>query len=156
MRRVDGLLLVVPGVSNDPAPFVQVILERHDWRERVFFLIDSGSDSTVLMPKDAFLLLGERLSELNFDDDRAVVMSGIGEGEFRILPLDVRARLEDDTDSPLELAAQVWVAEPRPREESEVGNWLEPSIFGRDAIRPGDFELSYTNNTVTLIRPSDE
>ena len=121
----------------------------------MFFLIDSGSDSTVLMPKDAFLLLGEHLYKLNFDDDQAVVMSGIGDGEFRVLPLDVRARLEDDTDSPLELAAQVWVAEPRPREESEGGNWLEPSIFGRDAIWPGEFHLSYIDSSVSLIRPDD-
>ena len=38
----------------------------------------------------------------------------------------------------------------------DVGNWTLPSIFGRDAIRPGDFELSYINSTVTLIRPDDE
>ena len=54
------------------------------------------------------------------------------------------------------LAQRIWIAEPLPDYRSEEGNSFVPSLFGRDAIRPGEFELSYVNSTVTLTRPDVE
>ena len=104
------------------------------------------------MPVDAERLLGERLLALDFGQGGdAVRLDGLGGSTFRILPIDASIALEDDTQSLLTIGSQLWLADPEPQ-----GNWTEPSIFGRDAIWPGDFELSYNNGAVTLIRPDDE
>ena len=71
-------------------------------------------------------------------------------------PIDVTLILTDDSESPIPLNKTIWIAEPLPSHRSEDGNWIVPSLFGRDAIWPGDFELSYTNGSIRLIRPDDE
>ena len=152
VRLVHGWLAVVSATENDRAPFVEVTVEMDGHAERVDFLVDSGSDTTIPMPVDAERLIGERLFTLDFKhEEQAVRLDGIGAYAFRILPIDATMSLEDDAQSPFEIATQCWLADPEPE-----GNWDEPSIFGRDAIRPGDFELSYIDETVTLIRPDDE
>lgn len=152
MRLVHGWLAVVSATEGDRAPFVEVTVEFDRRAERVDFLIDSGSDTTILMPVDAERLMGERLHSLDFNHgEQAVRLDGIGGYAFGILPIDATMSLEDDAQTPFDITTQLWLADPEPE-----GNWYEPSIFGRDAIRPGDFELSYIDGTVTLIRPDDE
>ena len=157
MRQIEGWLSAVSTVADDLAPFIEARVSSLGKRERIDFMIDSGSDTTILMPTDALHLMGERFFDLDFrSGPEAVLLTGIGAQAFRILPIDSTLTLEDDADSPVDIQAQLWVAEPQPVEPSEQGNWLEPSIFGRDAIRPGDFELSYIKGTAILIRPDDE
>lgn len=152
VRLVHGWLAIVSATEEDRAPFVELTVEINHHAERVDFLIDSGSDTTILMPADAERLLGERLFALDFiHGEQAVRLDGIGAYAFRILPVEASMTLEDDAQSPFAIATQLWLADPQPE-----GNWYEPSIFGRDAIRPGDFELSYINGSVKLIRPDNE
>ena len=141
---------------DDLAPFVSCRVIAGDDQRDIDFLIDSGSDTTTLMPNDAYRLLGDPYLDLPFSQDpSAIDISGVG-GSYRALPLEVTLRMQDEHDDPLSINLTVWIAEPNPGEPSLIGNWTLPSIFGRDAIRPGDFELSYLNSTVTLIRPDDE
>lgn len=160
-RVVNGWLqsedrLVGHRLLDDLAPFISGRVIAGDDQLDVDCLIDSGSDTTTLMPDDAYKLLGDRYLALPFSHDpSAIEIFGVG-GSYRALPLEVTLRMHDEHDDPLSISQTIWIAEPDPGEPSLTGNWTFPSIFGRDAIRPGDFELSYSNNTVTLIRPSDE
>ena len=105
------------------------------------------------MPDDAYRLLSDRFFELPFaQDGSGIDIYGVG-GSYRALPLDATLILKDEYDDPILLRQVIWIAEPTPSEPSISGNWSLPSIFGRDAIRPGDFELSYINGSVTLVRP---
>ncbi len=159
-RVVNGWLqsedrLVGHRLLNDLAPFVSGRIIAGDDQLDVDFLIDSGSDTTTLMPDDAYKLLGDRYLALPFSyDSSAIDISGVG-GSYRALPLEVTLRMRDEHDDPLSISQTVWIAEPDPGEPSLTGNWTLPSIFGRDAIRPGDFRLSYIDYTVSLIRPDD-
>lgn len=161
-RQIDGWL----GFSNplspyieydDPAPFVSGTLE-HGGREfPIDFLIDTGSDVTTVMPRDAYDLLGDEYFQLDFQGGtEALRIEGIGDGRYVALPFDVVLHLEDQLGNDVALGKRIWIAEPPEVEFSSQGGWALPSILGRDAIRPGDFEVSYINNTVTLIRPDDE
>ena len=152
VRLVHGWLANVSATVGDLAPFVEVTVELDGHAERVDFLIDSGSDTSILMPVDAERLIGEHLFTLDFEHgDLSVRLDGLGSSAFRILPSSASLTLEDDAQSPLTIGTLLWLADPKPE-----GNWNEPSIFGRDAIMPGDFELSYINGTATLIRPDEE
>jgi hypothetical protein len=151
VKLIHGWFASVSATVGDLAPFVETTIEFDGRIERVDFLIDSGSDTSILMPVDAERLMGERLFALDFErGDQAVRLDGIGGYAFRVLPIEASMTLEDDAQTPIHIGTQLWLADPEPE-----GNWAEPSLFGRDAIRPGDFELSYINNTVTLIRPDD-
>ena len=157
MRRIDGWLSSESGNPGDLAPFVRVLVDYGRRRSRFDFLVDTGSDITTLMPDDAFQLLGDSYFDLDFETSaETMVVEGIGAEGQRTLPINAVLSLEDDVEVEIALAIRLWVAEPRPDHPSTSGNWAIPSIFGRDAIRPGDFELSYLNGTVTLIRPDNE
>lgn len=160
-RIINGWLqledrLVSHGILEDLAPFVSGRVIIGDDERDVDFLIDSGSDTTTLMPEDAYRLLGNRLFELPFAlDGSGIDIYGVG-GSYRALPLDAVLILKDEYDDPIRIQQTIWIAEPTPSEPSNTGNWDMPSIFGRDAIRPGDFELRYSNDSVTLFRPDAE
>ena len=157
MRRVHGWLGTESNDPDDHAPFVGVRLIYDAASHSIDFMIDTGSDATILMPRDAHWVLDDRYFEMDFrSHPESVPLQGIGEREIYMTPLKATLVLTDDTDSPIELAQRIWIAEPQPDYRSEEGNWLVPSLFGRDAIRPGEFELSYVNRTVTLTRPDYE
>lgn len=152
VKIIHGWLANVSAAVGDLAPFVEGTVEFDGHSERIDFLIDSGSDTSILMPIDAERLIGNQLFVLDFEHhEQSVRVDGLGASAFRILPIEASLTLEDDAQSPLKIGTQLWVADPEP-----AGNWNEPSLFGRDAIRPGDFHLSYSNGTVTLLRPDDE
>ncbi len=160
-RIVNGWLqaedrLISHQILDDLAPFVSCRVAVGDDEFDVDFLIDSGSDATTLMLEDAYRLLSDRFFELPFaQDGSGIDIHGVG-GSYRALPFDATLILKDQYDDPILLRQIIWIAEPTPSEPSISGNWEIPSIFGRDAIRPGDFELSYIKGTATLIRPDDE
>ena len=143
---------------RNPAPFVTVTIEYQGRRQDIEFLIDSGSDITILMPRNAYDVIGDNLFDTNFhgSGERAFI-EGVGSSGYHAVPLNrASVSLEDEVQAQIELPIPHWVAEPQPRWASDDGNWALPSIFGRDAIRPGDFQLSYINGTVTLFRPDNE
>ena len=156
-RQVRGWLNAVWDPAN-PAPFVGAIVELNGTRHELEFFVDTGSDVTCIMPRDGLELLGSRLSATNFREAAdATIILGVGESGYYALELeDAALILIDEVGVEVRLDVQLWLAEPGPRDQAPGGNWSLPSIFGRDAIRPGDFELSYIDGTVTLIRPDDE
>lgn len=157
MKRVDGWLVAESNDPDDLAPFVEVGLIHRGRSFSFDFMIDSGSDATFLMPRDAHWLLGDRYLDMEMrSQPESIPLQGIGQLGIYMAPLEATMTLTDDTDSPIQIERRIWIAEPQPGYRSEEGNWLVPSLFGRDAIRPGDFELSYLNSTATLIRPDDE
>ena len=161
-RRIVGWLgLLEPGGEadhpSDFAPFLSARVEYlHEYHD-VDFLIDTGSDFTILMPTDAYHILGDSFFDLDFrSSDGAMPIFGVGDEGLMALPIELRLLLDDDSDARVVIPVRAWMTEPQPDFPARNGNWAMPSIFGRDAIWPGDFELSYIDNTVTLIRPDDE
>ena len=154
MRRIDGWLSSELGESGDLAPFVSALVEYQDERLRVDFLIDTGADLTTLMPREAYSLLGDPYFNLDFEGaPESRLFEGVGGPGDHYLPLMVTLTFQDDVDVDISLDLEIWLARPYPDYPSSAGNWELPSLLGRDAIQPGDFELSYINGTVTLIRP---
>ena len=118
------------------------------------FLIDTGSDYTILMPTDADALLGSRFHQLDFAYSAgAVPIYGTGEESHRAVPLRIVLRFVDDSETQIDVAISAMVVEPDTPAASDSGNWAMPSILGRDTIWPGDLEFRYSDGTVTLIRP---
>ena len=157
MRRVEGWLGGESGDPDDLAPFIEVRLIHKGDSFNFDFMIDSGSNATILMPRDAIWLLGDRYLQMDMrSQPQSVPLQGVGESEIYMAPLEVTLILTDDSESPIHVDRTIWVADPQPAYRSDEGNWSVPSLFGRDAIRPGDFELSYMNGSVTLIRPDTE
>ena len=156
-RRVRGWLNALWNPAN-PAPFVTAIVELRGIRHELDFLVDTGSDVTRIMPRDSLELFGAGFSATNFRgvDDAAMIV-GVGESGYYAVELeDAVLILVDEVGVEIRVETPLLLAEPSPRDQLPRGNWALPSIFGRDAIRPGDFELSYINNTVTMVRPNDE
>ncbi len=110
------------------------------------------------MPRDSLELLGSRLSATSFRKAAdATIIVGVGESGYYASELeDAALILVDEVGVEVRIDVQILLAEPSPPDQAPGGNWSLPSIFGRDAIRPGDFQLSYIENTVTLVRPDDE
>ena len=161
-RRVVGWLgLLEPdGVAEHPsdfAPFVSASVEYLDEPHDVDFMIDTGSDFTILMPTDAYHILGDAYFNLDFrSSDHSTLILGVGDEGYVALPIEVRLLLDDDGDARVAVSITAWMTEPRPDFPAREGNWVMPSIFGRDAIWPGDLEFRYSDSTVTLLRPDDE
>ena len=156
-RQVRGWLNALWDPAN-PAPFVNAIVELSGIRHELDFFVDTGSDVTCIMPRDSLELLGAGLTATNFRGvDDATMIEGVGESGYYAVELeDAVLILVDEVGVEIRLEVPLWLAEPSPRDQAPGGNWSLPSIFGRDAIRPGDLELSYVNGTVTLFRPEDE
>ena len=156
-RRVSGWLNAVWDPAH-PAPFVSAIVELNGTRHELDFFVDTGSDITCIMPRDSLELLGSRLFGTSFRKGaESTIIVGVGESGYYALELeDAALILVDEVGVEVRLDVQLWLAEPSPRDQAPGGNWSLPSIFGRDAIRPGDFHVSYIENTVSLIRPDHE
>lgn len=156
-RQFSGWLNAVWDPTN-PAPFVSAIVELNGTRYELDFFVDTGSDVTCIMPRDSLELFGSRLSATSVREAAdATIIEGIGESGYYALELEDAALILVDEDGvEVRLDVQLLLAEPSPRDQAPGGNWSLPSIFGRDAIRPGDFRLSYTDGTVALIRPDVE
>ncbi len=157
MRRIDGWLSGASERPEDLAPFVDARVRSAHGHAQVTFMIDTGADSTVLMPSASHRLLGDDLFSLDFDSRIEVVpLHGGADQQIRSARTQLTIVFLDDVDTEVEIEREVWIAEPFPAEYSSEGNWEHDSLLGRDAIWPGDFELSYINGSVTLLRPDDE
>lgn len=159
-RRIVGWLgLLEPGGEadhpSDFAPFLSARVEYVEEFHDVDFMIDTGSDFTILMPTDAYHILGDSFFDLDFrgsQDARRIF--GVGDEGHMALPIELRLLLDDDGDAQVAIPVRAWMTEPQPDFPARDGNWAMPSIFGRDAIWPGDLEFRYSDSSVTLVRPN--
>ena len=109
----------------------------HDVR----FLIDTGTDATVLHPTDAQRILGVDLYAIDFDRDpfRAAGL-GVGGAVDRVVrDATLTLRSEDRRFYLIEMP--ILIARPTPAEPGDHGNWRLPSLLGRDFLRRFRLEL---------------
>ena len=139
------------GAGALPAPYIDVFVgERHP-SNQVAFLIDTGADYSTLNPKDAHRLFGNNYLAMDFSANPArIEMLGIGDTPaygFRT-HADLTFRFEGDSE--ITLAIPLVIAQPTPPTPSRQGNWLIPSLLGRDILEWFDLELSYNPPSVTV------
>ncbi len=153
-RRVAGYF--DEGVSGDRsprslAPFIVARFGTSRLDQTIAMLVDTGADTTALGPRDALALLGREYLRMDFDRGPGVVaVRGFGEGDGAALvsPMELWLRDTDGIDFPVLL--NVAITKPSPVEPGPNGNWMMPSLLGRDILERFDLALSYNPPSVTL------
>lgn len=156
---IAGYLLPAAGFSA-PRPMIQieVTLEqppvvtrlparRGFVRGQLAFLIDTGSDATIISP-DAARALGLDLTDADLRLLGARTFLGVGDSEISYIPLVGGLTFEDDETGEFELPVRMWVAEPGARQEWSAGL---PSVLGRDTLRFFEFTLNYTTDPAVRL-----
>ena len=107
----------------------------------VRFLIDTGTDATVLHPPDAKRILSNDLHQIDFDHDpHRTTGEGVGGAVDRVArDATLSLRSEDRRFYPIEMP--ILIARPTPAEPGDHGNWRLPSLLGRDFLRRFRLEL---------------
>ena len=114
-------------------------------------LIDTGADWTTLGPRDALTLLGRRYLDIDFDLAQGRVdLAGLGEGDTVAVISPMQIWLREINGDEFSVALQVAICEPSPNMPGLHGNWLIPSLLGRDILTHFDLALSYNPPAVSL------
>lgn len=133
------------------APYVSVRIGNGDDAPSVDFMIDTGADFTILAPRDASALLGGSYAAIDFAQLAGGIESiGVGQAAARMIMSPMSLRFADDTGGYLALTLPVAIAEPVPPQPGEHGNWLMPSLLGRDVLQHFDLHLSHHPPSVVL------
>ena len=157
-RRVSGFHRA-HGPYHHPAaplaPYISVRIGDRDDAPSVDFMIDTGSDFTILAPRDAWALLGESYAAIDFarlaSDFESI---GVGSAGARMIMSPMSLRFTDDAGGYIALTAPVAIAEPVPPQPGEHGNWLMPSLLGRDVLQYFDLQMGYHPPSVVLEEAS--
>ena len=134
--RLHGHAIISGG-----APLIRVAVALDNHAGDVRFLIDTGTDATVLHPTDAYSILGDDLHRIDFDHDpRRTPGLGVGGAVDRVVrDATLTLRSEDRRFYPIDMP--ILIARPAPTEPGEHGNWRLPSLLGRDFLRHFRLEL---------------
>ena len=129
------------GIVSGGAPLLKVQLAVAGRRDDIWFLIDTGTDATVLHPADAQSLLAGDLQRIDFGSDpyRAAGL-GVGGGVDRVVR-DAMLTLRSVDGEIYSMEMPILIARPMPAEPGDHGNWRLPSLLGRDFLRHFRFEL---------------
>ena len=112
-------------------------------------LIDTGADITTLGPEDALAILGWSYLEMDFTDPTTRLdLTGVGSAGATIR--DALLTLITETQEQIEMPVILAIAEPDPRVPAAHGNWLMPSLLGRDVLQYFDLHLGYHPPSVVL------
>ena len=107
----------------------------------VRFLIDTGTDATVLHPTDAQRILDDDWYRIDFDrDPRRTGGEGVG-GAVERVARDATLALQSEDRRLHPIAMPILIARPTPVEPGDHGNWRLPSLLGRDFLRHFRLEL---------------
>ena len=118
-------------------------------------MIDTGADFTTLGPYDALTLLGRSYTSTDFAQVAGSIESvGIGRAGARLIMSPMQLRLSSDDGRYLPIVVTVAILEPVPSQPGRHGNWLMPSLLGRDILQHFDLHLSYHPPSVTLTEAS--
>ncbi len=133
------------------APYVVVRFGPEPSGPAIEALIDTGADWTALGPRDALTLLGRRYIEIDFDRAPGrIEIAGFGQGDTNAVISPMELWLRDVEGEDFSVSLQVAICEPSPRTPGPHGNWLIPSLLGRDILEWFDLTLSYNPPSVTL------
>ena len=128
-------------VVSGGAPLIKVSLALQGRSDDVRFLIDSGSDATILHPTDAQSLLGGDLHRIDFGrDPYRIAGLGVGGAADRVAR-DAMLTLRSVDGESYAVEMPILIARPTPAEPGDHGNWRLPSLLGRDFLRHFRFEL---------------
>ena len=141
------------------APYVNVIVGDPDELRSVDFLIDTGTDFTILGPRDADNLLGDAYTTYDFRGAPSGIGSiTIGQSDTRLVRSLTQLQFIDDDGETTALVIPVGFVQPipakKPQQGQEHGNWLMPSLLGRDVLQHSDLRLSYHPPSVVLEEAS--
>lgn len=141
------------------APYVNVIVGDPDKLSSVDFLIDTGTDFTILGPRDANDLLGDAYTTYDFRGATSGIGPiTIGESDTRLVRSLAQLQFIDDDGESSAIVIPVGFVQPipakKPKEGQEHGNWLMPSLLGRDVLQHFDLHLSYHPPSVVLEEAS--
>ena len=137
------------------APSVSVEAAWRDRRAHFTLLIDTGTESTTLFPRQASELFGSSYDQLDFDDpNRRILIGDVGGAFHAAIEEPIDLIFHDDSDAPSTASARVLVVRPNPSERSVGGgNWNTPSLLGRDLLLHFDLLISGSTSEVYLSLP---
>ena len=128
-------------IVSGGAPRIQIRVALDGRGERVPFLIDTGTDATVLHPRDAQRILGDSLQQIDFERDaRRFAGFGVGGAVDRVVR-DATLTLSSVENETYTIEMPILIARPTPAEPGDHGNWRLPSLLGRDFLRRFRLEL---------------
>ena len=133
-------------------PMVDAYLNVRGYVGVVPMLIDTGSDYTVLNPRQADELMGTAYAELAAPGASAITASGIG-GESRNLIESVEFGLLDEDGVPFRTTVPILIAQPASGPPGRDPRWFIPSLLGRDLLELFDFWISRRQNEAWLQLP---
>ena len=138
---VHPIRALLHSVVSGGAPLIKVRLALQGRSDDVRFLIDSGSDATILHPTDAQSLLGNDLHRIDFErDPHRIAGLGVGVAADRVVR-DATYMLRSVDGTTYTIGLPILIARPAPAEPGDHGNWRLPSLLGRDFLRHFRFEL---------------
>ena len=128
-------------IVSGGAPLIRFTVALNDRADDARFLIDTGTDATVLHPTDAHSILGADLYTIDFDHDpRRTTGEGVGGAAERVVR-DAALTLQSEDRRLHPIETPILIARPTPAEPGEHGNWRLPSLLGRDFLRHFRLEL---------------
>ena len=128
-------------IVSGGAPLILIWVSLGSRAVDVRFLIDTGTDATVLHPTDADRLLGDNLRRIDFDRGLFRVAGlGVGGGADRVTR-DAVLTLNAVNDELYRIEMPILIAHPTPAEPGDHGNWRLLSLLGRDFLRHFRLEL---------------
>lgn len=143
-----------------PRPFVPfhvrmtTPLAERDTKQEILFLVDTGADSTLIEPTDAYRLFGEELFSIDFGrsyDTRVSV--GVGGHARSVIEYAHLSTISDDGEY-VGVILPILISEPVPRRPAESGfsNWDAPSLLGRDVLSFFEVHLDYYPRPVIALK----
>ena len=153
-RRITGLLREHDRGDNwkrSLAPYISVRFGPSTSDPSIDFLIDTGADWTTLSPRDALSLLGRSYLDIDFDRSAGRIdLIGIGDGTGSAIVSPMELWFLDTDGDDHRITMMVAICKPSPATPGRHGNWMMPSLLGRDILKWFDLALSYNPPTVTL------
>ena len=148
----------MPAPIERYAPSIAVALRSEERVESFDLLIDTGSEISIMYPRESALLFGANFGEAvlqrNIGREYIGSVSGHLNYGFRV-PLEMTFHDEDGIE--YQLDRSLLVVEPEPPNlddpSADRGNWDTPSLLGRDLLLHFDLHVSGARGEVYLSLP---
>lgn len=140
------------GIVLTGKPMVRVSVRVNDRIWGISFMIDTGADVTIVQPRDAYLLFGASLFNIDFQDRRASFpVVGAGAETFACVTRPATYLFRTTEGRHHAVRAPILVAQPSPSEPSNAGNWTQHSTLGRDVLHRLSLRLDYRAEPAVVL-----